>query len=216
MSISAFVHHFRARPRGDSPGRGTKAMPMSARADRAGACRLSGAALLTALSAPAAAPAQEAGAWDHRLTLYGWFTGMEGRITARASGADVEASANPRDVLDNLELAAMATAEARRGRLGLLLDGVYAALGSTQTPGAFPDLRISSDTDQLMLTAAAAWQVRETGPGYIDVYSGLRYTDIDTEIRVQGTGPLQGSGWLSGRADWIDPLIGSACAPGRT
>jgi hypothetical protein len=180
---------------------------MSARADRAGACRLSGAALLTALSAPAAAPAQEAGAWDHRLTLYGWFTGLEGRITARASGADVEASASPRDVLDNLELAAMATAEARRGRLGLLLDGVYAALGSTQTPGAFPDLRISSDTDQLMLTAAA-WRVREAGPGYIDVYSGLRYTDIDTETRVQGTGPLQGTGRLSGRADWIDPLIG--------
>ena len=100
------------------------------------------------LASPGSGCAQDSQSdWHYVVTVYGWFTGIEGRVRARATDGETNISLRPSDVLDRLEFAAFGAFEARRGRLGLIIDAFYAGLGASQTPPAAPSSRISGDVD---------------------------------------------------------------------
>ncbi len=166
---------------------------------------LAAAAVCVAGAAAAEEGAGDA-AWRSRVTLYGWFAGLEGDIFARNRGATAGVSLSPSDVLDNLELGAFAFAEARRGRLGVMLDAAYVDLESSQDVASPAPARITGDTQLLLVTAAASWRVAEQDGAFADVYAGGRLTSVDVGLRAQGAG---GADLRATRDEsWVDPLIG--------
>ena len=58
--------------------------------------------------------------WTFTIAPYGWLAGLEGDVGARGRTTHVDESIG--DILDNLDIAAMAVAEARYERFGLFTD----------------------------------------------------------------------------------------------
>lgn len=140
-------------------------------------------------AAATAASAGQATDWSGRVTLYGWFAGIEGDITARNRDAAAGVSLSPGDVLEKLETGVFAFAEARRGRLGLMVDAAYVDLSDAQDVTAPVPGRVSGNTTLTMVTAAASWRVSLHAyagvaariTDRISAEAGLRYLGFDYE-----------------------------------
>ena len=172
--------------------------------------RLAAAALAAALvGAAQAAPAE---AWRFELTPYLFGASLTGTTGVSNVRAQVDMSFD--DILDNLDSGFMAMLEARKGRWGFGLDGVYFKLKdetarSWQGPGG-----IGSATGQIDATMTeqiyqlyASYRVA----GGVDVIGGARYTKLDADLALVTTtgGLLPGNTRsLSGSRDWWDGVIG--------
>lgn len=169
-------------------------------------------ALLAAASAGlgGAAGAQEAltEGWTGRVTVYGWLTSLGGEVEARDIDASADIDVAFADILENLDFAAFANAEARRGRLGLILDVMYADLSASDTTNGPFDTRVSVDQHMLLLTGAAAWRLVETERAFVDALAGGRVVSMDIDVNAKGGGPLGVERSASGDETWFDPLIG--------
>lgn len=158
------------------------------------------AALLTLCVARASAEE-----WTGRLTLYGWLPAAEldTSIDRPGGGVSVGASSGLEDILDALNVAAFATAEARRGRLGLIGDLVYADLG-VDSSGA-GGVRRAADLRLFMGTGAVAWRALETGTGFVDMLGGGRVVSADMGASRRGAFV---SASASRTETYVEPLIG--------
>lgn len=127
--------------------------------------------------------------WTFRVEPYGWLTGLNGRTGVGPLVANVDQSFS--DIFDDINMAAALQIEARRGRLGILADGFYADLGSSgETPGPFYD-DAGLDIKQFIGELAVAWRVYESPKAFVDVYAGMRYNDLKTD--VSGSPDLAGN-----------------------
>jgi hypothetical protein len=112
-----------------------------------------------------------------------------------------------RDVLDNLDLAGMLMASARRGPWVFYLDTTYASLSSTASlSGAYRDVRVDSETTTFSL--ALGRTIRETEQGALQAYVGARAWWLNNEIMLRETGGAVRN--QEEDANWIDPLVGIA------
>ena len=178
---------------------------------KAGAAALAGALSLLA-GAALAEPAQE---WRFELTPYLFGASLTGTAGVGHVRANVDASFG--DILDNLDSGFMAAFEARKGRWGLGVDGVYFKLQNQATRSWEGPGGIGSATGTLEATMTqqtynlfAAYRVSE-GPGSLDVVGGARYTQLDTDLVLVTTtgGLLPGNTRiLSGSKQWWDAVIG--------
>ena len=163
-----------------------------------------GATMLAVAPAAAQGQAAQPDGWRFSLTPYIWFAGVGGEATLPRQSRDFDVDFG--DVLSNLDLAAMAMVEARRGRFSLLVDGLY--LGQdvdVTTPRnlAFQGGKAELNTTQL----AALGLVRVVEqPGFgLDVGAGLRAWWIDTEVTL--TPGLAAGRRAKGSANFTDPLL---------
>ena len=125
--------------------------------------RLSICALL-----PGAALAQEPAAehWDVRAAVYGFFPDIAG--TTRFPVQDGEIDIEAHDLIDNTELAGMASIEAQKGRIGLFADAIYMNVGdelvgaTTLAQGAIP-LPPGVTADAALDIEASVWSVADSG-----------------------------------------------------
>jgi hypothetical protein len=173
---------------------------------------------LAVLAAAAARPvlAQEAvQGWSFELTPYLFAASMDG--TAAARGVEAKVDVDFDTLLDNLDSAFMGQFEARRGRWGFDLEGIYFKLdGEPVTTWSGP----LGNSNVAALDWTATEQVYQWTIFYgllsddtkVDVLAAARYTDIEVKLALSAdTGsPLLPSGARSvGRSeDWIDPVIG--------
>jgi hypothetical protein len=177
---------------------------------------------LAVVSSLGAAPsrAQEAMAerWELSLTSYVWGTALKGDVGVGRVDTNVDASFD--DILDNLNGALMLSAEARKGRLGLLSDTVFADLGDD---GETTDGRLKIDAKAKMWIQSlggaysiGTWKLADfesAGPlsVSVDPYAGARYTYLNAEVRGRLDLPDLG---ISARRtaetseSWVDPFIG--------
>ena len=134
-------------------------------------------------------PAEDDSGWTFRAEPYGWLTGLSGRTGIGPLAVDVDQSFS--DIFDDINMAAALQLEARKGRLGILADGFYADLGSSgDTPGPLYD-DAGLDIKQFIGELAVAWRVYESPKGFVDVYAGMRYNDLKTDI--SGTADVAGN-----------------------
>lgn len=144
------------------------------------------------------------GAWTTDVTVYGWFTGIEGDISAPAFGLGTSGTLSPRDVLDNLEGAFFAKVETWNGDFGLVFDLVSADLGfDLFTPVPAP-AAVRAETSLALATIAAGWRVLSTDSDEVDLFGGLRY--VSFKAAAAAGPPLSVGGDVS--EDWLDPLFG--------
>jgi opacity protein-like surface antigen len=170
--------------------------------------------LAAGMLAPVAAVAQtstSSDTWQFEITPYGWLIGLKGtNQIGQFPPTSVDLSAS--DVIDRLDFAAFGLLEARRGRWGLLFDGMYAKLsGAAKATGplGFTVVDAELEVRQTMLLFAGAYRVVE-GSTSLDLVAGARYNklDLNTNINASSFGPLNITRNPSGERDWWDPVIG--------
>lgn len=157
--------------------------------------------------APLAVPEDE---WKFRIEGYGWLSGLEGTVGALGLTSNVDVSFS--DILETMEMAAALQFEARKGRWGLLLDGLYMRLSTGgSTPGPFYS-SAEIGLEQLTVEAAIAYRLWEGEKGYVDVFAGARYNgmEIDIQAIIDREGVRQVSEAASERV--VDEVVARATA----
>lgn len=134
--------------------------------------------------------------WRFHAGIYMWGAGIDGTATSGNVGVPINESFS--DILDNLEFAAMAAFEGKKGQWGFRLDGIYMDLeGSGQGLAGTIDTRIET------LVAEADVLFSPRGNPGLDFLAGVRVLGIDTEIDF----PLAAD--VSGDETFVDPIIGA-------
>ena len=153
------------------------------------------------LALGAAGPLQADDRWQHTITPYLFAAGMDGTTGVGPVTADVSLSFG--DILDNLSWGAMLAYEGQKGPYSIAFDLIYMDLEADKTG---PNGLISGDA-QVQQTAL------EVDFGYdvmprVTVFGGLRYNNLDVDVRVRGSGPLGIERKAGGSETWVDPVIG--------
>ncbi len=142
--------------------------------------------------------------WEFAFAPYLWAAGLEGTI-AQFGLAPTDIDLSFSDILENLDMAAMVVAEARRGRFGIFADIVYTDIsgGGSGPAGIFS----ASLENQLFAgTAMAEYRVIEDGRSSVDVMAGARVWSVNTDVRITAGVGAGFSG--SDSATWVDPMVG--------
>ena len=167
--------------------------------------------LLAALALAAPAAAQQSNdaskatpAWGFEFTPYLWMADISGNLSMGPASANV--SADFGQLLSNLTFGFMGTFEARHGRAGLLVDGIYMNVSESDTvaPTGFTssDLRMK----QQLYTLEATYRILK-GRVPVDLVGGARYAWINTDLSLSGP-PLPDRS-QSATLDWWAGVIGA-------
>jgi hypothetical protein len=187
------------------------------------------AVILTALLLSTAAHAKqsegESGSWQFGASIYGWFPDIAGQSSFSKPGSSNDFEIGIENILDNLEFTLMGMFDARKGRWGFLVDGIYMDVGNSKTGtrqasiGGIPlpitaTADVNLDLESWIWTAAGYYRVVDQPGGTLDLVAGGRYLDVEQTVswNITGTvGPIPPSD-LSGAAtasltNW-DAIIG--------
>ncbi len=162
-------------------------------------------AALTAVALAGPVHAQMAD-WQTGLTVYAWLPGLSTSIGTDFGTVDADNSSS--EVLDALDMAFMATADASNGRWSVIADLLYTKLSDEEdTPFglAFNDAEIEAKIGAL--SGYVGYRVAEGANYGIDLLGGFRLFDATITTSL-------GSGRIPGISDtmsktWVDPLIGA-------
>jgi uncharacterized protein YycO len=135
--------------------------------------------------------------WEITVSPYGWLAGLEGTTGVRGFTAETEVAF--KDILSNLDMTAMLNLEARKGRWGGWVDGLYLKMSMDgQTPGPLLD-SVGLSVEQIVAEAALFYRVWQDDRGFLDLYAGARYMSVGGELslRVSDSGVEQLSRRLS-------------------
>lgn len=147
--------------------------------------------------------------WQFEVTPYFWAAGMSGwgRIGARTPTVKFDTSFS--DVWRNLDVGAMGTIEARKGRWGVLFDAMYVKLGQDSEPLAGGELGTAKlKVSQTILQLASAYRVVDDRVMPIDVLGGARYTYLDGELSFSRSPRLPNGIDRSNNVSWVDGFLG--------
>jgi hypothetical protein len=147
--------------------------------------------------------------WKFEATPYFWAAGVEGWSRIGASTPTAHFDANFSDVFRNLDFGAMGSFEARKGRWGILFDGIYIKLSQTSDPllgGALGTEDLSAK--QTILQLAGAYRVFDGSSLAVDVLAGVRYTYVDGDISLSTSALLPNGLSRGDHASWTDGFGG--------
>jgi hypothetical protein len=165
--------------------------------------------LLSCLIAPLSAETASAkdGEWAFQLAPYAWLAGQNGKVASIPGfpPADVDIDFYD-DILGNLNGAVMLVGEARKGRLGVMVDLAYTDIEfeeKTVNPLLY---KFTSTTESWMVTTAGFYRLVEKDRAFLDGFAGIRYWNVDTKLSISGG--MLGKRKKSHKEDWVDPLVG--------
>jgi hypothetical protein len=185
---------------------------------RRGTWKLSGLhAACLALAAGLCSPASTAHAaaeqlvseqWQFQLTPYLWALALDGDVTVKS--VKTKPSVDFDEIFDHLDYGLMVEGEARKGRIGVYVNAIYADLSDTDK---IAGIRLRADAQTVWAGAGAYYRLGPwaldpeaglAGPKVVvDPYAGARYTYLNTKIKIRGGGPQ-----VDANKDWVDPVIG--------
>lgn len=128
--------------------------------------------------------------WRFSVTPYAWGMGIRGSISHNGTSLG-KVKLTTGDILSDIKMAAMLVAEARRGRFGLYLDGMYGDLGkSTSSVVGRDDLNSNTSVTMSMLTLAPTYNFVTTPSLQLDGLVGARvmWQSASTSISFPQTG----------------------------
>lgn len=160
-------------------------------------------ATLLAVLAFVAAPAR-ADEWRHTVLFYGMGAALDG--TAQVGPVEVPVSLSISDVLDALELGAMAAYRVENDTWSVTGDATYMGLGG-HSRGERGLVKGDVDIDQFTLMGTVGRRLSER----FELLFSLSYFSLSTDLRVDTTAPVSGevtTRTASVDVDWIDPMLG--------
>ena len=188
----------------------TCAGPMTA---RGGAAAIAATTLLMACAG--AVRAQEAATelppedpWTFVVAPYLWAISLDG--DAKLGGLEADVDVPFSDTVKDLSIGAMLLVEARRGRFGIGVNGVFARVSPEDDVGPF-ELDVTSDLAQLGIGPywrALEWQYGEGASGrplrlVLEPTVGVRLNHLRLELDLSGGRQVDDS------ETWVDPIVGT-------
>lgn len=166
------------------------------------------AAAFAALAGLLALPHAQAAEWQHAITPYLWGSGMSGTTAVGTPVGPLEANVDVGfdDILRNLKMGGMFSYRGERGPWVVMTDAIYMKLGADrQTGGGLLTVDARAEVEQIALEADVGYRISDAVVAFV----GLRYNDIDTDLRVVRSGPGAGNTRVAGEtASWVDPVVG--------
>ena len=159
------------------------------------------------LAGQAGAQSETGDQWSFSITPYSWLSKIEGRMATLpplpSSNVDLDAG----DILKNLDLAAMAVFELRKGRWGAFGDIAYSRLSTdANSPFGLLYSGINVESTTFIFTFGGSYRAISKPGGSLDILVGGRYWSIDTELELQGL--ILPNRIQKHSEDWLDPLVG--------
>jgi hypothetical protein len=167
------------------------------------------AALVVAFAIPvhAESPTEPQKGWQFDVTPYLWGAGLDGTV-ALGDLVSGGVSASFSDLVSDLQMAGMATFEARHDRWGVLFDGIYVDLSATKPT---PDQTVYGDADvdlsEQIYTGLITYRAYEGKHTTVDALVGARYVRVDTKLSL--TGGAAAGRTASGAVAWWDWMAGA-------
>jgi opacity protein-like surface antigen len=160
-------------------------------------------ALGLALAPPAFSQSTEPNppGWQFQLTPYAWLAGLTGEIQAGQASASIGASFS--NILDSLDLGLMGTFAARKGRWGVLFDGIYARLSKDGTSSGAADLGVHTVVVSQIYSLALSFQALR----HLEILGGVRVMPISASLEVT-SGTFAGAE-ASGSNTAVDGFVGA-------
>ena len=141
--------------------------------------------------------------WRVGTSMYVWTTRLDGEM--RFQGQTVPVDVPFEDVFDNLKFTFMGLVEVGKGRWSFMSDLFYAKLEpSVSTSRA----DFNSQIEQFIGNFAVFYNVVENPTTRFDVFGGARVNWMETDVDIEGKGPLGVDISESGEKTWVDPIIG--------
>ena len=170
-------------------------------------CLVLGAVILATTITPTRAADDEPDRWRFITAPYVWGSGMEGDATIRDIDIDIDLGFD--DILDATEIGFQTYLELRKQRFGFFAAPSYLKLSGDADAGP-----LSADFDQEWWTVEGGGffnLVHTPGddtPFTLDLIAGLRYWNVNTEVSVEGGGPLGVDLEVDNTFEILDPIIG--------
>lgn len=152
------------------------------------ATTLAGALALASTAASAAEPAR----WRFDASANLFMSSLSGDVVTRGIPAEVDASFS--DLAENLEFGAAGRFTVGYDRWSLSTEVSFVGLGASTRAA-------SIDLDQWLVEPTVGYRLSDR----IEAFAGVRYNNLDGEVRFQG--PL--GKVASGTQDWYDPIVGA-------
>jgi hypothetical protein len=154
------------------------------------------AALLVLFCVNSAAAQEETG-WQHELSLYGWFAGIDGTVHYPGTpGSGQDFSVDAADIIENLKMIFMGGWRSKYNKWSIIADVVYMDVGDstnkTVTPGDSGEAAVAAldlDISSWLLHGGAGYDVVQTNRGTLAVVGGVRYMTMDVEVEARFQGP---------------------------
>ncbi len=143
--------------------------------------------------------------WEFIIAPYALVPSIEGDASVgRVEGVDIDVG--PDDIINNLELGAMIQLEAHHeSGYGISLAYNFMDLsGGATAPGGQNSLK--ADIYQGIFEGYGIYRV-SSARGPLDFYGGIRWWDIDVELKANGIKVVENS------PDWVDPVVGVRWIP---
>ena len=173
--------------------------------------------------------------WQFSFAPYLWVSSIEAEVSVRGQtlgSAEAATSASFVELAEDLDFAFLGHAEARKGRWGLFVDGLYLKLspeGQTGPvslgPASTSGFNVEMEFEATILEFGGfyrlgQWELTDRGAEgpqlSLEGLLGVRYTGLDVDMRVTGTisGPLgalsrQVNLDMSPNLDLVDPIVGA-------
>lgn len=148
--------------------------------------------------------------WEFILVPYLWMTGIDGDVTVK--GRDAEVDVNFEDILDELDIAALANFIAKRGRWEFFVQPNYMKLspeGDVDRNTVTLDADV--ETEMLILEFGTFYKLGTWGdrfPVSLDILGGGRYWHFDNEIDLDIDRDIRKERDVDSEKDLIDPFVG--------
>ncbi|MCC6882265.1 MAG: hypothetical protein WBE58_07075 [Verrucomicrobiales bacterium] len=112
----------------------------------------------------------------------GWLAGTAGTVGIK--GLETNVSASFRDLLANLDMIGAGTIEARKGKLGFIIDGLYlkASVGGSP-PGPLLS-NVSVSLEQVLAEGTLTYRFFENDRAWIEFIAGARMIYLNTELSL--------------------------------
>jgi opacity protein-like surface antigen len=155
------------------------------------------------LAAPAfAQPGDPAPAgWQVEISPYIWMIGITGDIQAGESSASIGASFS--DILDSLDFGLMGMVQVRKGRVGVVFDGMYFRLAKDGEATGIAGRTVHGELVSQIYSLAVSYRALKL----LDIVGGARLMPVSATLEVT-SGALAGQ-QASGSNALLDGFVGA-------
>ena len=144
---------------------------------------LGGFAILLFFCCVSSAAAQDADPWQHELTIYGWYAGIDGAVQLPGPfGAGTDITVDASDILDNLEMVFMGNWQSKYNKWSIIADVVYMDVGGSANG-------VELDLASWVLNGGIGYDVVQADRGTLTLGGGVRYLTLDVDVKAGFQGP---------------------------
>ncbi|MFT5674613.1 MAG: hypothetical protein ACI808_000535 [Paraglaciecola sp.] len=141
--------------------------------------------------------------WTYKLSPYMWFAGSEGH-TGFIGDTTVPVDLSASDALKDTSSSLMLMFDAKKQRHGVLVDLLYSDVRSDEGLMPITGNPVKSITKTTVFSLAYQYEVYKKNQTVVDVFAGIRYWSMDSEIQFGNYGQRK----VTNDETWIDPLLG--------